>query len=49
MTPFIFKPVFVCVHSENADENWFEIKGTTYREDGNIGDMGKMTTHLVSL
>ena len=33
MVPFIFKPVFICVHSENADENWLEMKGTTYREE----------------
>ena len=30
---FHFKPVFICVHSENADKNWLEMKGTTYREE----------------
>ena len=33
MVPFIFKPVFICMHSKNADENWLEMKGTTYREE----------------
>ena len=33
MVPFIFKPVFICVHSENADENWLQMKGTIYREE----------------
>ena len=36
VVPFIFKPVFVCVHTENADENWLENEGTTCREEGNI-------------
>ena len=26
VVPFIFKPVFFWVHSENADENWVEMK-----------------------
>ena len=33
MVPFIFKPVYICLHSENADENWLEMKVTTYREE----------------
>ena len=24
VVPFIFKPVFTCMHSENADKNWLQ-------------------------
>ena len=32
----IFKPVFVCMHSEKADESWLENERSHIQEEGNL-------------